>query len=540
MSRIKTIATKAISAVLTVAMSLSLASATAFTLVTATPTTVEAATKAIKLSAGYWNSDILIGVGETVKIRTLTTAENKELKKQNPGEKINWKYEVSEPFVSVTPARNNLTADITGLSAGTSVLHIKAYTGEEQVRTTPKTPWENYVDTYHPEDDAYTLACRYINSMYYDYDFNMYRFSETGEVLSDEVYNSLVDFYYNYYLYAGDSDAGNIVYETNVAIKVYPDLSGMTLSDDKISGTIQLSDYCTIMYLDINMPDESYFNYEFPVSVEPDKPGAITLAYRQDRKIAIEGWGSGKGSLTLHVGNKSFTIKYDVKQVGLSDYSMLLVKGKSKTISVLNYDGDVEFESLNPTICSVTKNGKIKAKKNGNAVIKVTMGDDGVTGCVVSVVPAEIKKTVETAIHIGETCTYSQDLRMNDGYYDCSSLTYKAYKSAGINLCGFNGWAPTSRDQAKWCRDHSRMIKKGLDNKNIQKMKYMPGDLMFEYNDKSNYDSIYHVEMISGYQLIGFDEKGKPLLTIDYANRFPGYYWPGGNQFVGRPYLPMK
>ena len=122
---------------------------------------------------------------------------------------------------------------------------------------------------------------------------------------------------------------------------------------------------------------------------------------------------------------------------------------------------------------------------------------------------------------------------MQKGYYDCSSLVWKAYAKYGRKL-GSATYAPTSANLCKWCFSKKKRIKGGLSVKNINKMKLRPGDLMFETsNNKSRYKGIYHVEMFAGYRVTGYSEN-KPMYTYMWANRFDGYYGLFG-QPMARP-----
>lgn len=76
-------------------------------------------------------------------------------------------------------------------------------------------------------------------------------------------------------------------------------------------------------------------------------------------------------------------------------------------------------------------------------------------------------------------CGYSQDKRMQEGWYDCSSLVYRLYKEAGIIL---NATAST---QGKQCYQKAQIINK----KDLQ-----PGDLIFySYEDNGQFRNISHV-----------------------------------------------
>jgi cell wall-associated NlpC family hydrolase/3D (Asp-Asp-Asp) domain-containing protein len=81
-------------------------------------------------------------------------------------------------------------------------------------------------------------------------------------------------------------------------------------------------------------------------------------------------------------------------------------------------------------------------------------------------------------------CRYSQDKRMEEGYYDCSSLVYRLYAEAGISLPSI------AAEQGKYCHDHAMLINK----KELQ-----PGDLIFySYEENGRYKNISHVAIYVG------------------------------------------
>lgn len=81
-------------------------------------------------------------------------------------------------------------------------------------------------------------------------------------------------------------------------------------------------------------------------------------------------------------------------------------------------------------------------------------------------------------------CRYSQDLRMSEGYYDCSSLVYRLYKEAGLIL------EATASTQGKACYQKAQIINK----KDLQ-----PGDLIFySYEDNGQFRNISHVAIYVG------------------------------------------
>lgn len=279
----------------------------------------------------------------------------------------------------------------------------------------------------------------------------------------------------------------------------------------------------------------------------PDNPESYQLIYessnpdmgvycemQENHTIVIYPDSAGKTTVTLTVNEKMFRINIKVVEVSMKKNSLLLCAKQKSQLKVIGIKKGIQWSSTNAKVVKVSANGTVAAKKNGNAVIKAKIGDLTM-GCAISVVSPKRQKTIRRAAKIGQTCTYSQANRMQQGYYDCSSLVWRSYKLSGITFGNAN-YAPVAADQGKWCVKNKKTVKGGLSEKNIQGMKIHAGDLMFETSESNNgrFRGIYHVEMISGYICYGFDSKGKPVLGIAWANRPADYYWHAG-QLVGRP-----
>ena len=83
---------------------------------------------------------------------------------------------------------------------------------------------------------------------------------------------------------------------------------------------------------------------------------------------------------------------------------------------------------------------------------------------------------------------YSQAKRDSGDYYDCSSLTYYAYKEAGITL-SYHG-SNTAASQGKLLSDRGCEV----DYEDIQ-----PGDLIFySFTRNGRYQNISHVAVYAG------------------------------------------
>lgn len=114
---------------------------------------------------------------------------------------------------------------------------------------------------------------------------------------------------------------------------------------------------------------------------------------------------------------------------------------------------------------------------------------------------------------------YSQEYRDSGEYYDCSSLAYYAWLSAGVNLM-YEG-ANTAAAEGKFCYDHNYLV-------TYDEM--LPGDLIFfSYSHNGRFMDITHVAVYVG--------GGK---VVEAANTSLGVVYrkiPGRNNIVmiGRP-----
>lgn len=243
-----------------------------------------------------------------------------------------------------------------------------------------------------------------------------------------------------------------------------------------------------------------------------------------DGQIVIETSGAGTTLLEFTINEKVMPLTLTIHQVKLScSTSFLMVPKGTKSIKVQGISGRVTWKSSNPKVISVSKAGKLKAKKTGNVVITASVGT-GKLGCVVSVVTKARKKVIAMANRMGKNWKYSQAKRMQKGYYDCSSLVWKSYKLEK-QYFGMKYYAPVAADLGKWCAKNKKMVK-GNAYQNIQKMKYRPGALTFKTgSDNGRYKGIYHVEMFVGYTFEGFGTDGSPVLGTKWAARGDNYFY---------------
>ena len=261
--------------------------------------------------------------------------------------------------------------------------------------------------------------------------------------------------------------------------------------------------------------------------VESSNSKISVYASMTDNVIKVSAYGTGTTTVKFTINDKELKLKVTLKQVKINKTSLLIVTGKKAQLKIKGIsNGLIKWKSTKKSAVTVNSKGVIKARKNGNAVIIANVKGARV-GCAVSVVTAKMSKIIKTAKRIGKTCKYSQPMRMMSGYYDCSSLVWRAYKTAGITF-GNRSYAPVAADIAKWCSGHGKRISKSMSTGQINKMIFKPGDLYFGTGESNGrYLGIYHVEMFAGYDCYGISASGKPMLTTCWANRGEGYGYGG-------------
>ena len=126
------------------------------------------------------------------------------------------------------------------------------------------------------------------------------------------------------------------------------------------------------------------------------------------------------------------------------------------------------------------------------------------------------QKTVASFVLSKVGYPYSQNLRNSEKAFDCSSLAYYAWKSAGIDIA--YGGSTTTDHEAEGRKDNT------VKEKDIQ-----PGDLIFySYTTNGRYKNISHVGIYVG--------NGKMVEAVDEAHGVClGNYHNGGLVMICRP-----
>ncbi|MCR5791913.1 MAG: Ig-like domain-containing protein [Lachnospiraceae bacterium] len=244
--------------------------------------------------------------------------------------------------------------------------------------------------------------------------------------------------------------------------------------------------------------------------------------YSWNGQLEINGKATGAETVKITVDGKVLSLVVRVINPYFKTESLNLSKGASKQVKIYGYydkKKTVKWKSSDKKIATV-KNGLVKGKREGIALITATV--EGMElEMRVCVIKKSINKSLSRARSIVKTSEYSQDKRMKKGYYDCSSLVWRALKPAGFDF-GSKYWAPTAADMAKYARKHYKVIAK-KPVKNMDKL--LPGDVFFYGGTKNGrYLGIFHTAIYGGYGTM-----------IDHGNIAEYYYNRADTVLVVRP-----
>lgn len=328
----------------------------------------------------------------------------------------------------------------------------------------------------------------------------------------------------------GYSSSGMLLFYATCTIQVSVDMSGVTLEKNNLTGYLcgesQFSENIQILSSIVLNEENSEFTYS---STNPDMSVGCSL---KDNVLIIESGSEGKTVLRVTINGKVFEVPITITRLEITKRSYVGSKGKTFHLRIKGTREKVVWSSSNPKVVKAAGSGNVRMRRNGNAVITAEVAGHKL-GCAVSVISPKLLKVVKRAKYIGANWKYSQPKRMQNGYYDCSALVWKSYSRMGKKF-GMANYAPVAADLAKWCKKHGKVLTKSYTTQHIQKMKFQPGDLMFETGqDNGRYKGIYHVEMFVGYAVAYYDQKGKPVLNELWAARPEGCY--GGGHLMERP-----
>lgn len=204
----------------------------------------------------------------------------------------------------------------------------------------------------------------------------------------------------------------------------------------------------------------------------------------------------GVAAIRVTVDGREMKCLVVVSEPYLENYNVMLSKNKSEKIKLkgITKKSKVKYVSKNKKVARVNSSGKVTSVNYGRADIIVTV-DGKQLRFLVEVAPQRAIDAAKRAVAIKSVSTYSQENRMSEGFYDCSSLVFKAYECDSALLGGSPSWAPTAADMAKYLESTGKVI--AYENINLNDLR--PGDLVFQGGyDNGRYKGIYHVEMYCG------------------------------------------
>lgn len=204
----------------------------------------------------------------------------------------------------------------------------------------------------------------------------------------------------------------------------------------------------------------------------------------------------GIAAIRVTVDGREMKCIVVVSEPYLESYNVMLAPNKSEKIKLkgITKKSKVKYVSKNANAAKVSSSGKVTSLNYGRSDIIVTV-DGKQLRFLVEVAPQRAIDAAKRAVAIKSVSAYSQENRMSEGYYDCSSLVFKAYGYDSELLGGTPTWAPTAANMAKHMADTGKVI--AYENINLKDLR--PGDLIFQGGeDNGRYMGIYHVEMYCG------------------------------------------
>ena len=240
-----------------------------------------------------------------------------------------------------------------------------------------------------------------------------------------------------------------------------------------------------------------------PFSTVKWKVKKTSVATIQEDGTVTAGANAGRTTITAEVDGTTIRHQLIVTKPQLASVSTTLATGKKHKVPLkgVSSGSKITYRSKKPSIAKVNKSGTVIGRSSGTTDIIVKA--DGLTFTYkVTVISQRALKACKTGYSIISSSSYSQARRMTPGYYDCSSLVFRAYGCDSGLLGGTPSWAPTAASMAAYLEGAGKAIAYGP----VDVSKLMPGDLIFyrlRRGGNGRYRNIYHVSMYygDGYRL---------------------------------------
>lgn len=256
---------------------------------------------------------------------------------------------------------------------------------------------------------------------------------------------------------------------------------------------------------------------------------------QQGGRVKIKPKKTGTCQLYITADGVDFDDEIEVISAELPDSMVLLAKGDTYQCKVNGIPKKlkISYSVSDDDILKVSKKGKVTAKDYGVSSVYIEIADRSFSFIVSVGTPEGVGAAKYAADKVGKA-SYSQGKRMEEGYYDCSSLAWRSYASMGVYL-GNKDYAPTAADLAKYMAENDLVIEMGeADIRDA-----LPGDLIFSTSggDNGRYLKIDHVGIYYGacdaysdwYDWFWFGDDDAP----EYSGRMVHAGNSGGGVYFG-------
>ena len=279
-------------------------------------------------------------------------------------------------------------------------------------------------------------------------------------------------------------------------------------------------------------------NKKTPVDISIAEGTMEPVITRSGRKITLKTDRPGECTVRVEVAGAQRDFHWTMRGIEPEQRSILLSPTQKGEIKVSCASARrFRWNSSDSKVALVRPDGSVEGRKIGNAIITGVEKNKGYrVGCVVSVTSEANARAIMRGKEIAQG-TYSLGRRMQKGYYDCSSLVWRAFVQEGINFgVPLGGYAPVAGTEAQYLERQGKILST-WKQKDMEKLKYLAGDMMFRTNTgNGHYRGINHVEIIAGYEVYQYDKKGKPIVRCVWVNRDPEYsYTINAWDIIGRP-----